>query len=282
MTFAPIQSTSPWYSQLRFLAVILWAVFSAFTSPGLHAEPGATRELPMVKTVPFEHFNVNRHQRFAELVSNAHQFDTFRRSLVQRMIPIRARFDPKPPLDPRFPKYLHGVAFALGNSPTRWVTAGPLVKGADRIESHNGDGDWYEVIARLPCPDAELATLDQVRRDKATKRVRKDPIGPDFGLNAAAPQDVKPHRPLLALSNLEGTAAVLDVGRIDSVEKEANSTVWISNLKLAPGTPLVNAEGAVLLVRIKRGTRSYELPPSALDSCPEKPSDENPDEPKGP
>ena len=88
MTLAPIQSTSPWYSQLRLLAVILWAVFSAFTSPGLHAEPGATRELPMVKTVPFEHFNVNRHQRFAELVSNAHQFDTFRRSLVQRMIPI--------------------------------------------------------------------------------------------------------------------------------------------------------------------------------------------------
>ena len=236
----------------------------------------------MVETIPLEHFNVNSHKRFAELVSNAQQFDAFRRALRQRLVPIRARFDPPPPFDPSFPRYVHGVAFAFGNGPVRWVTAGPLVENADQVECRNEDGDWYRVEVRLPCPGAELATLEHVLTAENPDRKDKDPIGIQLGLSAANSKEVRAYLPILALTNLEGTSSVLDVGRVDGILREADSTAWISNLKLPPGTPLVNVDGAVLLVRVVRGTRSYELPPSSLDSCPDKSTNENKPPPSDP
>jgi hypothetical protein len=238
------------------LAALLWA-------PTVHAqeaatpEKGATVPIPARSGSPLPHPHPfggsDDDQRHNELVVDFDAFERFKRRIAASVRPVKARKRLAGHFDPRFAAVHHGVAFrASVGGEERWLTAGPLTEEVQDLQIRMPDGSWRRAEPGSVCEGADIAVLLPVSPDL--------PLGKAPALAARPPEELRELMPVLALSNLEGPMAVLDQGRLIRRAGPPLQRAWLSNLKLAPGTPLLDASGRALLVRVMRGAAVYDVP----------------------
>jgi hypothetical protein len=243
-------------------ACVLW------TPGSIAADTSLETKLPILEKLPLNlpTLDLNRRLKYNHLLTNARAFDLFRDALAERVVAIRARVTPKAPYDPRFPSWYHGCAFAYADDErSGWVVPTALIQDADRLEFRGDDGTWRSLPLPDPCAGSDLVLVQspQLR----IRAIAADPFGAQRALRSAKSTQIQINAPLFALSNLEGGFRTLDHGKITERGQGELRDAWICPLKLSAGTPLVNALGEVMLVRIKRGTASYELEPKKALEC---------------
>lgn len=251
--------------------------------PGSEADPRPFEarplsELPMVQ--PLRWGDPTPLTELARLRSDPLAFAAFRERLREHHRAVRAFYVPRAPFDPSVAQEYHGVAFrAVRGEAVSWITAGPLVFGADRVEILDRRGRWRPVEVEAACAEEEIATLRGVPTDEgpggppsmglpptATRRTAKGDAPP--GLPILDEERIIAPMPVMALSNLEGALVSLDAGTIEQREVAPLSFAWRTDLVLSPGTPLVDPLGRVLLMRLHRGTNRYDVSPLRAVDCP--------------
>ncbi len=256
--------------------LLFWGslIFSGFSTPQvLVAEAAEPSGIQNIEKLPFNlpSLDLSKRQKYNQLVSNAQDFGRFRKALTMRIVAIRARVTPKAPLDPRFPSWFHGSAFVFTHDKQRGLAVPTaLIQDADRLEFRTSDGNWKLFSMPTVCKGAELVLIEDLTLEIAA--LEEDPFGLQRPLSAANSEQIQINTPLFALSNLEGVRPTLDHGTVTGRGDGALKDAWFSALKLSAGTPLVNASGEVLLVRIVRGTAVYDLHPGKAMECSEEES----------
>jgi hypothetical protein len=178
---------------------------------------------------------------------------------------------PKPPFDPDFPSWFHGVSFAYKHDDQYgWSLPTALIQDADLLQFKNTDGAWTEIPLPKVCEGAELTLIQSPHLEIGL--MEEDPLSKGRGLSPAEVAQIQVNTPLFAVSNLEGTYPTLDHGSIRARGIGELKDSWSTELKLSPGTPLVNSSGKVLVVRISRGTAQYDLQPQRALRCNDAPS----------
>lgn len=247
---------------LVFTTCVLW------THGFIAADPSPERQIPVIEELPLNlpTLDLNKRQKYNQLLTNAQAFSLFRAALAERVVAIRARVTPKAPYDPRFPSWFHGCAFAYADDErSGWVVPTALIQDADRLEFRGDDGSWRSLPLPDPCAGSDLVLVQSPHLK--IRAIEADPFGPQRALRSANSAQIQINTPLFALSNLEGGYPSLDHGTITERGEGELKDAWISALKLSAGTPLVNALGEVMLVRIARGTASYDLDPKKALEC---------------
>ena len=253
----------------RALLLLGALMLCAFIRPqATYADPEEVKNVQVIEKLPLNlpSLDLSKRQKYNQLLTNGRAFEAFRKALAVRIIPIRARVTPKPPFDPRFPSWFHGCAFAFQHKEERgWAMPTALIKDADLLEYREKDGTWKTVKLPPLCEGAELVLLKEV--GLALPEIEEDPFGVQSPLKAATKAQIEVNLPLFALGNLEGAQPTLDHGKVQERGKGALEKGWTTALKLPAGTPLLDADGKVLLVRIVRGNASYELTPDIAFQC---------------
>ena len=246
-------------SGVSWLAVLVGLLFvPAQRSPrAAPPEPAKEGPKPMSTSSPLPHpvpFGGNEDdRRHGELVVDFGAFARFRTKLSKSLRAVRARKRLPEPFDPRFAQIHRGVAFrAKVHGEERWLTSGPLAIEVLDLEVRAPDGTWHRAEPASVCKEAHVAVLEPLGQGR--------PLGEAPPIPIRSADDLRELLPVLALSNLEGTSPVLDHGRLIRRAAPPIERAWLSNLKLAPGTPLLDASGRALLMRVIRGAAAYDVP----------------------
>ncbi len=237
------------------------------TGVGLPVDHGQAVGTPMPDMDP-------RDQRDQDaLLRDATSREVFRRSLAARLVPIRAVVVPPPPFDPGLPATYHGVAVpVLLAGKKRWLTSGPLVEEATRVEARSPSGRWYAVKARILCRAADFAVIEGIRPPDLSTLGRTDWFKGARFLTVREARSLHALLPVVAVTNLEGSAPVLEGGHLIRRLDKPQDRGWLLNLRLAPGTPALSARGEVLTLRVARGILHMDVSPEAEPYCaPAKP-----------
>ena len=247
-------------------------------------EPETTTKIPYIKPRPLPGGNLKAFEDFGRLLRDPLKRARMLAALRERIIPIRATFVPKPPFDPRFPKHVHGMAFVRelsgkdGAKRLVWQTPSALVREATHLSLKTPDGTWTRVQMKRLCDNALFAELDVPETLYPKTHFSEAPIT-TRGLTAAKRSLLSPGIPVLAVRNIESDYPILDTASLETQDELTGKDAWQVTKRFPSGTPLVTADGSILLIAVEQGLARFAVYPGPVTPCPKPAPTKKEDDP---